>query len=247
MSMIDEQVRRREELQRGYPPATPTPTGEKGSRGNTNHLNLDKPLLPGPAGSKKMANYRARVAALSAKRAKRKAAEAARRPMSEHRKGIILHRAKMVAYIRELASLERHPSEISALLKTSKVTIYKRIRQFSIDVPGRESYLRQMTRKWYGIKAPTEIAAMVGTTRKTVGVVAFQLGLTSHRHDPARFSRGFAIPDDRWDEYVALRREFRNEMSAADTAVMMGLLPRPPLETSRIARYAGHEIEAPRP
>jgi hypothetical protein len=246
MSMIEHQIRRREELQRGYPPATPVPTGGKGSRGNTGHLNLDKPLLTAPTGSKKMANYRARVAALAALRAKRKIIVAKRKPISEHRMALLQHRARVYAYISELASLGRFPCEIATLLKLSEGTIYRRMRQAGIKAPGRESHLRQMVRQWYGIKSPREIAEIVGTTPKTVGVVAHVLGVTG-RVDPAKFRRGFTVPDDRWDEYIAYRRELHGSMSAVDTAIMMGLLPRPPLEPRPIARYAGQEIEAPRP
>lgn len=243
MNMIEHQIRRREELRiNPRDVAKPTPTGGKGSHGNTGHLNLDRPMPTAPTGTKKMARYRVRVALLTARRSKRKAVAAKRKPLGEYIRARILVRERTLAYIRELASLARTPHEIAALLHVSNTTVYKRMRQGNIKVAKRDTPLEAAVRKAYapGGGGPRVGAEAYGSSPKTFMVVAGRLGL-SRPSDNYRFKRGFDIPPERIDEY----RELRSlHLTTEEIGQNMGLIPRPPLEPRPASRYSRPDQEA---
>lgn len=165
---------------------------------------------------------------------KRRLAEAKRRPMSEYHFAVIQRRARMKAILIELASLGQRQADAARLLGVSPTFVSDWCRALGISMPRRQagsSRLVQVIRQEFGKKTYAEIAEMTGSTPKSVGVIACKLGLTSGaRHDAAKFTRGFPIPDDKWPEYMALRHEFCNALTAVETGQVLGLVPRQPIQ-----------------
>lgn len=163
---------------------------------------------------------------------KRRLAEANRKPMDEYLRAMICRRAKIRAILLELASLGQRQVDAGRLLGMSSCVIHRWCKVLDVKLCAyAETPLMKAVRRSFGKKSYAEIAAEMNTSAKVVGVTACKLGLTNGaRHDPAKFSRGFQIPDDKWPEYMALRREFNNAMTATETGQVLGLLPRPSIQ-----------------
>jgi hypothetical protein len=162
----------------------------------------------------------------------RRQAEANRLPMDEYLRTMICRRAKIRTILTELASLDQRQVDAGRLLGMSSSVIHRWCKTLDIKLCAyAETPLMKAVRRGFGNKTYREIAAEMNTSAKVVGVTACKLGLTNGaRHDPAKFSRGFHIPDEKWPEYMALRREFNNAMTAVETGMCMGLLPRPSIQ-----------------
>lgn len=150
--------------------------------------------------------------------------------MSRHH-GPTLLTLRRIAALRELADLGCYKAKAARLLRIHDSYVNLMARQydivFTVRVKGQQknSKLREAIRAGYAAhKRPRDIAAEIGSTDNSVKVLASQMGLTRRRHDPARYRRPFQIPEDRYPEYLELRKQ---HLTFEECGYILGLLERP--------------------
>ncbi len=76
-------------------------------------------------------------------------------------------------------------------------------------------------------ESPKELAAMLCSTPQAIRVMACKLELTrNNRADPAKFRRGFKIPDDKYDAYLDLKRKMGQSMTCREVGEVLGIIRR---------------------
>jgi hypothetical protein len=117
---------------------------------------------------------------------------------------------KRLAAIRELASLGLYGKQIAEALRITPGNVGRLCNVYGIrlrDYRG-ETPLKRAVRAGYAAgKSPATIAAEIGSPIASVKSTACQLGITAgNRSDPAKWRRGFHVPDHLVEEYRELRR-----------------------------------------
>ncbi len=135
---------------------------------------------------------------------------------------------KLIACIRELASLGLRSPEIARLLNVSRdgVKVLASMHKISTAQSRGDTPLQRAIRDGYAAGvSPKVIAKLNGATVKSVHVIASRMGLSKHRtrHDPARFKRGYEVPDELWDDYKLLRHY---GASFREAGIALEILPR---------------------
>lgn len=147
-----------------------------------------------------------------------------------HVKEITLRRA---AALRELASLGCWQTRCADLLEMDAVRVSQMSSEFRISFPKKpksDTPIQAAVRKGYkaGL-SPSQIAEIAGISTRNVYVKACQMGLTKGQpRDPARFRRGFVVPEAMRPQYRELTRILG--MSAREAGVELKLIKRPSLE-----------------
>lgn len=140
-------------------------------------------------------------------------------------KTITLRRA---AALRELASLGCWQTRCAELLTIDPVRVSQMGADFAITFPKkpkRDTDLQATVRKGYAKHlSPAQIAEMAGISVRNVHVRACRMGLTKRPHDPARFRRGFDVPEALRPAYRELTKDLG--MSAREAGVELKLISR---------------------
>jgi len=132
---------------------------------------------------------------------------------------------RLVAYIRELASLGVRGKPMAAMLGVDHAYIRSLASQHKIALSQGDSALSRAVRDGYARRMqPKDIADANGTSLKSVHVTAWKLGITSKLpRDSARYKRGYVVPAELWGDYRAYKRK---GYSFEEIGRILGLTPK---------------------